>query len=208
MRVAIIESHYLPSIEYFCALLQFDKIVLEHHEHFVKQTYRNRCYITTSQGKYMMVVPVVEKHGKVLMKDLRVEPGTKWRNNHWRTLQTAYQSAPFFEFYCDDLKEIIYGNDELLIDLNLNLLSFCLRSINSKLIISASISFEKEVDPAICDLRSVIDAKKSYLDRPLLHPMPYQQVFGNAFVGNLSLLDLLFCEGPNSIRLIKTLQPG
>ncbi len=95
------ESHFLPSLEYFCAILPFGQIILEGHEHFEKQTFRNRCYINTAQGKMMLTVPLKERHGKILTKDVQLESGNKWRNSHWRTIESAYRKAPYFDFYCD-----------------------------------------------------------------------------------------------------------
>ncbi len=201
MKSVLIELHYLPSLEYFCALLPFDTIELEKHEHYVKQSYRSRCYINTSQGVEMLIVPLTAKHGKHLIKDIRIDYSSKWQNNHWRTLEAAYRSAPYFEFYADDLKTILYRSHPFLFDLNLELLSFCLNSIRFNPSLSASVSFEK---PAInvFDCRSKINNKKSLAERAFYKPVPYHQVFGNAFVENLSLIDLLFCEGPLASTLL------
>ena len=200
---ALIELHFLPSLEYFCALQKFDQIVLEKHEHYVKQSYRSRCYINTSNGIRMLTVPLTEKSGKVFIKDVRIDYSTKWQNNQWRSLQSAYQNAPFFEHYEEELHKLIYTGYQFLFDLNLSLLSFCLKSLKSELKLSESVAYEKTPDPSIHDLRSVILAKKAYSGRSFYEPTPYQQVFGNMFVPNLSLIDLLFCEGPNAGRLIK-----
>jgi WbqC-like protein family len=202
MPSILTDLHYLPSLEYFCALYPFEKIVLERHEHFVKQSYRNRCYINTSQGKQMLIVPVTEKHGKVSVGEIKIDHTQKWQNNHWRAIESAYRKAPFFEFYSDELKDIIYKNHELLFELNKDLLSFCLRTMKIKTELSESVSFEKTHDGAILDLRGQISAKTSYDTRTFYHAVPYQQVFGNGFVSNLSFLDLLFCEGPNSLKII------
>jgi WbqC-like protein family len=198
----LIDLHYLPSLEYFCALYPFEKIVLERQEHFVKQSFRNRCHIHTSQGKQMLIVPVTEKHGKISMGEIKIDNNQKWQNNHWRAIESSYRKAPFFEFYSDDLKGIIYKNHELLFELNKDLLSFCLRTMKIKVEVSESVSFEKTYDEAVLDLRGQISAKTSYDTRTFYHAVPYQQVFGNGFAENLSFLDLLFCEGPNSLKVI------
>jgi len=203
---ALIELHFLPSLEYFCAIQKFDQVVLEKHEHYVKQGYRNRCYINTSQGVGLLTVPLTEKHGKVFVKDVRIDYSTKWQNIHWRTLQSAYKNAPFFEHYEEELHRQISKDHQFLFDLNLSLLSFCLKSLKWDLKLSESVSYEKSCDPFIKDLRSAIQAKKPYSERSYYKPAPYHQVFGNMFVPNLSLIDLLFCEGPNAGRLIKASQ--
>jgi hypothetical protein len=200
----LLDLHYLPSLEYFCALYSSKKIILEKHEHFVKQSFRNRCYINTSQGRQMLIVPVTEKHGKVSVQEIKIDHQQKWQNNHWRAIESAYRKAPFFEFYSDELKEIIYKGHEHLFDLNRDLLSFCLRCLGMQTELSETVAFEKEVSAPSIDLRSQIIPKTTFADRTFYRPVPYQQVFGNAFVSNLSFIDLLFCEGPNSIKIIKT----
>jgi hypothetical protein len=204
MPKALIDLHYLPSLEYFCCLLGFDELILEQHEHFVKQSYRSRCYINTSQGPFRLVVPTLENHGKVVMKDVLIDPSIKWRNNHWRTIEAAYRKAPYYEFYSADLNKILYQPHSTLFELNQGLLSFCLRSIGLKVKLSESLSFEKSPNGDVADLRNAVEVKKSHLTRKLYRAVPYTQVFGNSFVENLSLLDLLFCEGPNSLRLIRS----
>ena len=172
----------------------------------MKQSYRNRCYINTSQVVGMLSVPLTEKHGKVFVKDVRIDYSTKWQNIHWRTLLSAYKNAPFFEHYEEKLNKLIRKDHQFLFDLNLSLLSFCLTSLKWDKKLSESVSYQKTPDPSVQDLRSVIQAKKPYSDRAYYQPAPYQQVFGNMFVPNLSLIDLLFCEGPNAGRLIKASQ--
>lgn len=203
MKSALVELHYLPSLEYFCALQQFDMIELEGCEHYVKQSYRNRCYINTAQGVEMLIVPLTAKHGKTLTKDVRIDYSKKWQNNHWRTIESAYRKAPYFEYYFDDLRTILYRNHDFLFDLNLELLSFCLNSIRFAPTLSASVSYEKIPAPHIFDLRSLISPKKPASERNLCKPVSYYQVFGSGFVENLSLVDLLFCEGPRATSLIQ-----
>lgn len=200
---ALIELHFLPSLEYFCALDKFDQIVLEKHEHYVKQSYRNRCYINTSQGVRVLTVPLTEKHGKVSVQDIRIDHSTKWEISLLRTLHSAYKSAPFFEHYEEEVHKQINKKHQFLFDLNLSLLSFCLKSLRSDLKISESVAYEKTPDSTVQDLRSAIQAKKAYSGRSFYKSVPYPQVFGNMFVPNLSFIDLLFCEGPNAGRLIR-----
>jgi hypothetical protein len=202
LKAALIELHYLPSLEYFCALQDYSTIQLEKHEHYVKQSYRNRCYINTAQGVEMLTVPLTNKHGKVSISEVMVDYSIKWQNNHWRTIESAYRKAPFFEYYSDDLKKIIYGDHIFLFDLNLALLSFCLKNISFRPHLSVSVAYEKSPETHFHDLRSLIQAKIPYSERSIYKPVPYYQVFGNHFADNLSLIDLLFCEGPRSGSLI------
>jgi len=207
-KSALIELHYLPSIEYFCSILQFDKVILERHEHFNKQSFRNRCYINTSQGKEMLTVPLTDKHGKVLITDIRIDQSSRWQTIQWRTIVSAYTKAPYFEHYSEALEKIIFSKTNFLYDLNFSLLSFCLQSLGLKISISESVAYEKSPDLSISDLRSQISAKKDYSTRSFYRPTPYLQVFGNTFVENLSVIDLLFSEGPHSHRHLKASGKG
>jgi len=201
--VALVESHYLPSLEYFSALLPFKAVALEANEYFVKQTFRNRCYINTAQGVKMLSVPLLDRHGKILMKEVQIERGNKWRNNHWRTIESAYRKAPYFDYYVEELKKILYQDHEFLIDLNRDLMSFCLRHIGFQKSISVTMAYEISVEENIFDLRSVISCKKPFSERKIYQAVKYYQVFGSEFVPNLSLLDLLFCEGPRAGEILK-----
>lgn len=202
MKSAFIDLHYLPGIEYFCALTSFEEVTIEKQEHFVKQSYRNRCFINTAHGKAMLSIPLTEKHGKVLVKDVRIDYTKKWQNNQWRTIESAYRNAPFYEHYSEEIRRAIYKSYPFLYDLNLHLLSFCLHSLKWGLHTSESVSYVLPPSENIIDLRSSISAKKPYSERSFYKPVPYYQVFGNQFVENLSLIDLLFCEGPRSPIII------
>ncbi|MFM8741078.1 MAG: WbqC family protein [Cytophagales bacterium] len=204
MSTVVIEPHFLPCIEYFCALLPHHQLMLEKHEHFVKQSYRSRCHINTSQGSLMLVLPTAENHGKVTLGAVQLDASPRWRNNHWRTIQSAYQKAPFFEFYGDELRTILFEPHRLLFDFNKSLLSFCLRSLKLNIPITETVSYQKGYPIEVTDLRNAINAKKHHSRRNFYHPIPYPQVFGSAFVANSSVIDLLFCEGPNATRIIKT----
>lgn len=198
----LIEAHYLPSLEFFCAISSFRQVMLEKQEYYVKQTYRNRCHLLSSQSTQVLTVPLTEKHGKVAIHEVKIDYHQKWQNNHWRTIETAYRKAPFYEHYSQELKEILFHPHLSIFDLNFNLLSFCLRSMGMEISLSESVTYEKKTRDEIFDLRSQINPKIHYSARPFYKPTPYYQVFGNTFAPNLSIIDLLFCEGPQSARII------
>lgn len=199
----LIELHYLPSIAYFSALSSATEVVIERHENFLKQTYRNRCCIQTSQGIEQLTVPLTSKHGKTPITDIRIDYSQKWLNNHWRTIQSAYGKAPFYEHYADDLEKVLFRKNEFLYDLNIQLLSMCLAWLKWKVTVSESMSYEKELSHTVTDLRSLINSKKNDLLAKFYSPVEYTQVFGNTFVSNMSVIDLIFCEGPASARIVK-----
>lgn len=207
MKSVLIETHYLPSISYFSAIQGFDEIIVEKNENFIKQTYRNRCYINTTNGPEMLIIPLTAKHGKVPMCDVRIDYSQKWLNNHWRTLQSAYGNAPFFEFYSDDLHQLLFRKFELLYDLNFHLLSLCLGWLKLKKHLKQTEIFEKKPLLGISDFRNVIIAKNPTTSNKYYKPVQYNQVFGNMFVKDLSIVDLIFCTGPEASKLIQISQP-
>ena len=204
MDSVLIECHYFPSIPYFASLYSAKKIILESNEHFSKQTYRNRCEIMTANGVEKLIVPLTSKHGKVFIKDVRIDYSQKWLQGHWRTIQSAYGKAPFFEFYSDALHSILFSKKEFLFDLNLELLTICLKWLKLNPEITESMSYVNETSAGILDLRNVISAKNRDLLPPQLISVNYTQVFGNMFVKNLSLIDLLFCEGPRALEIVRS----
>lgn len=200
---ALIETHYLPSIAYFAALQNVHEIILEKHEHYQKQTYRNRCHIISARGKEKLIVPLTFKHGKVFITDVRIDYGQKWLNNHWRTIQSAYGKAPFFEHYSEDLEKILFGKVMFLYDLNLDLLSMCLKWLKWDMTVKESLSYEKAPALQVLDLRSLITPKNEENLQHFYRPVSYYQVFGKTFVENASLIDLIFSEGPKAAQIVK-----
>lgn len=200
MKKLLIESHFLPSIEYLCLLYGYEDIQLEAYEHFVKQSYRNRCYILTVHGVERLTIPLTAKRGKAPITAIELDYSVRWQANTWRTIQSAYANSAFFEHYCDDLHMALFSGERYLFDFNLRMLSLCLHWLGWTKTISKSTSYE--VEAGRDNLRDVISAKQAYTTRTILLPLPYQQVFGNTFVPNLSVLDLVCCVGPEAGRII------
>jgi hypothetical protein len=198
MQISLIELQYLPCIAYFSALSQADEIILERHENYIKQSYRNRCYINTAAGTAALTLPVIQNERKTLITEVRIDNSQKWFNNHWRTITSAYGKAPFFEYYADDLYQILSTKPTRLYTLNLDLLTLCLKWLKISIPIKESDSYEKVPLPPVADLRSMIHPKKEKNLNPFYKSTPYVQVFGNKFAGNLSLIDLVFCMGPGA----------
>lgn len=203
MPSCLIELHYLPNIQYFQLLAKHAHVVLEKHEHFVKQSYRSRCVINTAQGPQTLTIPLTDKHGKTVISDVRIDYSQKWLNNHWRTIQSAYANAPFFEYYSDSLHAILFKQHPFLFDLNRELLTMCLKWLKLDIRIEESLAYEKNVASTFIDYRNAISAKKTGLQDVSPSNRPYTQVFGNAFVNNLSLIDLIFCTGPKALTYLR-----
>jgi hypothetical protein len=203
VNTAIIELQYLPPVSYFSALASFQEIIVEKYEHYEKQTYRNRCYVNSSQGKEILIVPLTGKSGKIMISEVKIDYSQKWLNNHWRTLQSAYGNAPFFEYYADELHKVLFKKIERLYDLNLELLTMCLKWMRLERTIRESLAYEKTPSNNVTDLRSVINPKKPEGLARFYRPAVYHQVFGNKFVENLSLIDVIFCEGPGAWGIVQ-----
>ncbi len=201
---ALIELHYLPSLEYFCCLLQHDGIILERHEHFTKQTYRSRSYILGGNNVQMLNIPVAKGKSKTPVKDLRTDTRQPWKKQHWKSIRSAYGNAPFFEFYAPELEQMFQKQTDFLIDFTYPLLTLCLKWLGTDIMLDWSEMYENEPKSSVIDLRSVIEPKSGFENRAFYTPVSYMQVFGKNFVPNLSIVDLLSCEGPNALSVLKS----
>lgn len=200
-KSCVIELHYLPCIEWFAQVLLHDEVIIERHEHYEKQSYRNRCHIRAAHGLHRLIVPV-KVHGKVPVYQVKIDYSQKWLNNHWRTLTSAYRLSPYFEYYEEELHHLMYKRFVSLYDLNFNLLQACLKWLKAEIKISETPVFQARYDSPVTDLRNQIHPKKKPNDS-LNCQIRYTQVFGTDFMDNLSIIDLLSCEGPRSLMLLK-----
>ncbi len=200
---AVLSSHYLPCLAYFKALANHPVIHIDLGEHFIKQTYRNRAVIYTSNGSLSLSIPVIRKN-KTVVKDVLLNQENEWKTTHWKAITTAYNSSPFFEFYETELKKVLFNEYRSLYELNDALLLHLCKEIG--LYINPIYSNEYvEAGKNIKDYRNTIDPKKSsdlHIDYPR-----YIQIFEDkhGFIKNLSILDLLFHEGPETLNYIKAL---
>ena len=202
---SLIEIHYLPGIAWFSLALKGESILLEKHEHFVKQSYRSRCYINTEHGRDCLSIPLKGRHGKVAISDIRVDHSQKWLNHHWRSIQSAYGKAPFFEHYADDLRVILGRGHEFLYDLNYELLTLCLQWLRANVRVEETTAYNKSYSNDVWDFRGRLSDKEKPATEDLFRPVPYIQVFGNSFVEDLSIIDLVFCCGPEAGRIVRAL---
>lgn len=203
MPVALTEIQYLPPISYFLQLASFESIIIEKHEYYVKQTYRNRCFIHSAQGTDRLVVPVT-RHGKILIPEIRIDYSQKWLNRHWRAIQSSYGKAPFFEFYGPALRDVLFRKYEFLYALDMDLLSLCLKWLRLDIPIMESGRYNKEVPNPVIDLRNTINPQKSAEWTESDFPLAYTQVFGRKFVPDLSVIDLIFCAGPEAGMMVRS----
>ncbi|MFD2786063.1 WbqC family protein [Hymenobacter rubripertinctus] len=206
MPAVLFESQYNPPATFFAELLGADALWLEAHDHYHKQTYRNRCLILTAQGAQVLTVPVLNgnRSEKVLTSAIEIDYRQNWVHRHWRTLQTAYGSTPYFEYYADYLHDIYFQKPRLLFELNLSLLTFYFRCLRLRLPIhitteyhSGSTFGQHTPSVSLLDRRDWLTPKAAAGASPDRKSVrPYPQTFGKDFVPDLSILDLLFMQGP------------
>lgn len=199
----LLDLQYLPNTFYFSLLAKADKIIIEKNEHFVKQTYRNRTHILTPNGIDSLSIPLLGSQKKIKIDEIKIDYNQKWTNRHWRAIKSAYGKAPFFEYYADYIQQEIYANRVTLFELNLNLLTICLKFLQIDTLIEFSSRYSKLPPSPLIDLRSSIHPKKEFTYMGKFEYIPYQQTFGNSFVQGLSIVDLLFSEGPNAGLVIR-----
>lgn len=182
-----------------------DEIILEQFDNYIKQSYRNRCRICGANGALNLSIPVKRLRGtKTLFKDIRIDYDMSWQKVHWRSLVAAYACSPFFEYFMDDLVGFYENKFEYLVDLNRALLEKTLYCMGVDIPMRMSDKFEAisgKEDP-----RQFIHPKlDTRVADPAFTALPYHQVFEekHGFQSNLSILDLLFNEGPGSLSVLK-----
>lgn len=192
---------YFPSIQYIKALIKAKETTFTLESNYQKQTYRNRCSIYGANGKLNLTIPIqhTKRDGHQKDSSVKIMWEENWQMLHWKSLTSAYRSSPFFEFYEDELKEVFFKQPEKLMDFNIGLL----KCILSFLEIDFSFSFKEDYSPLSPLEESLINAKK---DPTISYPM-YQQVFAtkHGFISHLSIVDLLFNQGPQSLDYLEQL---
>ena len=207
MSVVHLSTSYLAPIQYYSKLASYDKVCIEYAENYPKQTYRNRCMIATANGIQTLTVPVEKSETiKTPVCDIRISEHGNWRHLHWNALVSAYNMSPFFEYYADDFRPFYEKKFTFLVEYNEAIQNIVCNLLDINPTIMHSISYESEVEN---DFRNVIDPRHPFPDDNFT-PRSYYQVFRDrhGFLPNLSIVDLLFNMGPESILYLNNHMTG
>ena len=200
---ALLSSTYFGPIQWYQKLNRYDECLIERHESFIKQTYRNRMLIPTTNGPLSLTIPT--NHDiSLAMKDIRISDHANWRHVHWNALLSAYGESPFFEYYQDDIRPFFEKKYEFLFDFNMETTEKMIELLDIRPKISITEAYiqskELEEEDEIKDFRDAIRPKKPLPDAEFA-PKRYYQVYEqkHGFQPNMSILDLLFNEGNEAI---------
>lgn len=202
MNTVVFGTSYLGSIEYYASLVKNKAVIIDQHEWFVKQSIRNRCIISAPNGIQKLIVPYSHFGAeKIRVKDLQVNYTKSWHKYQLKCLNTAYNSSPFYEFYKDKLSAILLCEPKFLIDLNIQIMHFVLQSLQVELDVTLSTEYIENADD---DYRNLSTVKDNSLKQSNYIPQEYPQVFSHkhGFIANLSIIDLLANQGPNSVSYL------
>ena len=198
----IIHPTYFPNIAHFSAIAKTSEVVFEMEDNFLKQTYRNRTYIYGANGKLGLNIPVIHSQkNRQKYRDVKIFNADKWQSLHWKSLLSAYRTSPFFEYYEDELNHLFTEKTDFLLDFNMKCFEVICDCLQLELNVSQTKSYEKIIENKT-DFRHLVNAKKE----PLYAFEKYTQVFNSkhGFIQNLSILDLLFNEGPNALNFLES----
>jgi hypothetical protein len=192
----LVSTAYLPPVEYISLFSGTDQIMIESQENYLKQSYRNRCYILSAHGPQILTVPVyLGSVHKTPIKEIRIDYSKRWQQVHLGALTASYNASPYFQFYFAEFEKIISAKNDFLLDLNTKLTEAILKMLRMKIEVSFTTEYQPEGN-AENDYRYKISPKKksSYTGKK------YLQVFdtGEGFVNRLSIVDLIFNMGPEA----------
>lgn len=195
---------YFGSISQYAVIAQSDSIIFENEDNYQKQTYRNRTYIYGANGKLLLTIPIkhsgTKDNTKILYRDVRIENEFKWQPLHWKSIESAYRTSPFFEYYEDEIAHLFEKRKDFLLDFNYECTEIICECLQLDVSNTKTANYQKDPENST-DLRMLVNAKKE----KVYELSPYIQVFSDkhGFIPNLSILDLLFNEGTNALTYLE-----
>lgn len=202
--------HYWPSALIIAPLASGSMLRLEAYDHFQKKSGRNRCTILSSYGPVRLSIPLEKgKHQQMPYREVRISRAEPWHRTHLRTIQSCYGRAPFYDHFIDELIDLYASPDPFLWEWNMRLFHWTLHQIDIPAQIDMSSEWQNELADDILDLRRIED-QPEMLRSHHIRPVPYPQVFQDrhGFTGGLSILDLLFCAGPQARMILREMNQG
>lgn len=197
--IPVFPTTYFGSIQYFKELAQYDQVIIESKSHYLKQTYRNRCDIPSANGVLSLSIPVERPNGsKTVIDQVLVSDDENWRARHWRSIKSAYQSAPFFDYYGMEVEELLQQEEMNILKFNQVILERMVQWLD----LSIDFSFSDDFFPPIQnDPRDILVCKQK---SPIYTKAPYIQVFPSeeGYNERISMLDAIMCIGPMAHNLI------
>jgi WbqC-like protein family len=212
----IVDSQYFPSIILYKISYNFSNIIFEQCESYQKMSFRNRCQISGAQGVIDLSIPLVGgRDQKGLMRDVRIDPRRTWQDQHWKTIVSCYNRSPWFDYYRDGLEKLFRKPADFLTDWNLSCFEWTLQTLGWSPTVGLTTEYRREylLEEGVDWRGKLMPRDREKWETGLLKGTAtsrYNQVFEDrmGFIPNLSILDLLFCEGKEAIRYIRSSNDG
>ncbi len=205
IKKTLLPLTYLGNVHVFAHVVNSEQILIEQHANYQRKSYINRCNITGANGPLKLAIPIVNvKNEKTRIKDTLISYDTNWQKQHWRSIVSAYNSSPFFEYYADDFAPFYEKPYKYLLDFIMGLFRVMMEELELETDIALTESFSDYEGENINDLRR-LNSIKGNLNDPTYQQVEYKQVFSEKypFVPNLSVIDLLFSKGPETYDILK-----